>query len=100
MRTGDFLVQKVSSAGAQIPLLSTAVRRAALVVALLGLAAARGLSVATLRLSPVAASGGFSSLRCTGFSLCCLSRCRAWASVVGLSFPMACGFLVLIRTKD
>ena len=48
-------------------------------MALLGLVAVHGLLVATLGLSPVAASGGFSSLRCTGFSLCCLSRCRAWA---------------------
>ena len=72
-----------------------------MVMALLGLVAVHRLLAATLGLSPVAASGGFSSLRRTGFSLSCLSHCRAWASVVGLSFPMACGFLVLLtRTKD
>lgn len=68
-----------------------------MVVALRGLALQRGLSVATLRLSPVAASGGFFFVEVHWLLLCCLSCCRAWASVVGLGFPMACGFLVLAK---
>ena len=46
--------------------------------------AARGLSL-------VAASGGYSSLRCTGFSLRWLSCCKAWALGTRASVVVACG---------
>ena len=46
--------------------------------------AARGLSL-------VAASGGCSSLRCTGFSLGGFSCCRAWALGAWASVVVPCG---------
>ena len=84
MRTGDFLVQNVSSSGAQIPLLNTSVRRAGLFghgSAWSG-CSAQALGCYTRAFSSCSKQGLFFVE--VHWLLFVLSHCRAWASVVGM----------------
>ena len=53
--------------------------------------------IAVRRLSLVAASGGYSSLRCTGSRCAGFSSCSTWASVVAVRGLSNCGMQALER---